>query len=575
MRILYGGRTLYDPDSGVELLDVELVTSLRAASSLSFRMQRTHSAYGAIALESVAPQIEVWDGNDLVMQGRAYSCEDVDDIGTVEYQCEGELAYLNDVSVRPYSTVSGAAPLLAPADPYGYFNWLIDNYNARVEPAKRFTVGVNHGNMLKDTAHILREDSTYPSCGKVISEKLLDGLGGFVRARYEGRTRYIDYLADTDGVASQRIEFGANLLKFARTRDGSPIYSAVIPLGKKPDNTDRRLTISSLGNGDADGYGRYVRQGDVIKSVDLIAKVGYRECAVVWDEVTTAGGLQSNALSWLPGQAHEIETIKVNAFDLSRIDPGTRRINLGDYVRVTSKPNGYDSYMIVSKITYRPTSGNPAEYTFGLDGDDIGDVVRKHAQTLNASINGAYDAMAPIGQAAKDAAKKADAAVVSSFDEYAVSSSSIDPPETGWSTDTPEWTDGNFIWRRAVTSYGDGTTVEGVPACMTGNAGASGEDATVVLIDSSNGNAFKNNSVSTTLRAIVFHGANRITTIDALKAEYGSTARIEWSWQRLGEGRFGAISADDARLSESGMALTISPADVDEKTNFAVDLKTD
>ena len=110
---------------------------------------------------------------------------------------------------------------------------------------------------------------------------------------------------------------------------------------------------------------------------------------------------------------------------------------------------------------------------------------------------------------------------------------------------------------------------------MTGNAGASGEDATVVLIDSSNGNAFKNNSVSTTLRAIVFHGATRITTIDALKAEYGSTARIEWSWQRLGEGRFGVISADDVRLSESGMALTITPADVDEKTNFAVDIKTD
>ena len=82
-------------------------------------MPRTHEAYGSIELESVEPQIEVWEGGEIVMQGRAYACEDVDDVGTVEYSCEGELAYLNDTSVRPYSTVPGAAPSLAPSDPYG------------------------------------------------------------------------------------------------------------------------------------------------------------------------------------------------------------------------------------------------------------------------------------------------------------------------------------------------------------------------------------------------------------------------------------------------------------------------
>lgn len=410
MRILYGGRVLYDPDAGVELLDVELVRSLRSASELSFKMPATHECAGIIELESVEPEIEAWEGARCLMRGRAYSCEDVDDVGTVEYRCEGELAYLNDTSVRPYSTVAGAAPLLAPSDPYGYFEWLINNHNAKVEPAKQMRPGVNQGHLLDDNEHILRSDSTYPSTGLVIREKLLEKLGGFVRARYVGGARYVDYLADTDGTASQRIEFGANLLKFARTRDGSPIYSAVVPLGAKPEGSDYRVTIAPLGNGDADAYARYKKRGDAVVSVDLVSKVGYRERAVVWDDVTDPAHLVDRALSWLPGQANEIETVHVKAYDLSRIDSSVQPIELGDYVRVTSAPHGYDSYMIVSRIVHRPTDWQGDEYVFGIEGDDIGDIVRKHAATLNAGINGAYEAADAVDKIAKDAQARADAA---------------------------------------------------------------------------------------------------------------------------------------------------------------------
>ena len=331
MRILYGEAVLYDQAAGVELLDVELTRSLREASSLSFKMPRTHEAYGSIELESVEPQIEVWEGGEIVMQGRAYACEDVDDVGTVEYSCEGELAYLNDTSVRPYSTVPGAAPSLAPSDPYGYFGWLVDNHNAMVEPAKRFRVGINQGNMLDGNDHVLRSDSTYPSTGLVVREKLLEKLGGFVRARYSAEgDRYIDYLADTDGAAAQRVEFGENLLKFARTRDGSPICSAVIPLGSKPEGSDERATIRPLGDGDADPYGRYSKRGDAVVCPALVAKVGYREAAVVWDDVSEPANLLARALAWLPAQANEIETIHVDAYDMSRIDPSVEPLRLGD-----------------------------------------------------------------------------------------------------------------------------------------------------------------------------------------------------------------------------------------------------
>lgn len=575
MRILYGNSVLHDPTLGIDLLDVELTCSLREASTLTFKMPRQHDTFGKIVLESVQPEIEVWEGDTCLMRGRAYSCEDVDNVGTVEYACEGELAYLNDISVRPYSTVPGEAPTFAPVDPYGYFEWIIAAYNVRVEPVKQMRVGVNQGHMLDDNDHILRSDSTYPNIGKVIKDKLLDKLGGFVRARYEDGVRYVDYLADTDGTASQRIEFGSNLLKFARTRDGSQIYSVVIPLGEKPDDSDSRITVSSLADGNVDAYGRYIKSGDAIRSVDLIAKVGYRECAVEWDDVSEVKYLPNKAVSWLAGQADEIETIKITAFDLSRIDKDVEPINIGDYVRVTSAPHDYDSYMIVSKIVYRPSDPNGDEYTFGIEGDDIGDVVRKHAQTLNSGINKVYEQADSIGKIAQDAQDKANAAATETTDEYALSDSSSEPPSSGWSPDTPAWTPGKYIWRRVVTTHGDGATSVGAPALMTGNAGADGEDATLALIMSSAGDSFKNNQVSTKLSAVVFHGAKRITDYPALVEEYGETARVVWSWQRLGEDRFGVISATDARLGDNGMSLTISPDDVDAKTDFLIEVHRD
>ncbi|WP_158295189.1 phage tail protein [Eggerthella lenta] len=411
MRILYGTRVLHDRAAGPLLLGVELTRSLREAATLKFKVPATHECAGVIELESVDPEIEVWEGGRCLMKGRAYACEDVDGVGTVEYSCEGELAYLNDVSARPYSTVAGEAPLLAPSDPYGYFAWLVAAYNAKVEPAKRMEVGVNQGHLLDKNNHILRSDSTYPSIGKIVKDKLLESLGGFVRARYEDGVRYIDYLADTDGTASQRIEFGTNLLKFARTRDGSPVCSAVVALGAKDEETGERLTIASLGNGGADGYGRYAkRHGDTVVSVDLVAKVGYREAVVEWDDVTQPENLLSRAIAWLPAQADEIETLNVRAYDLSRIDASVEPIELGDYVRVTSAPHGYDSHMIVSKVVSRDSDPYGDEYVFGLEGEDIGGIVRKHAARLDAGINQAYEKAESVDKIAKDAQDRADAA---------------------------------------------------------------------------------------------------------------------------------------------------------------------
>lgn len=103
----------------------------------------------------------------------------------------------------------------------------------------------------------------------------------------------------------------------------------------------------------------------------------------------------------------------------------------------------------------------------------------------------------------------------------------------------------------------------------------SGEDATVLRIDSSRGTVFKNNAVSTTLTAVIFHGAKQIKDITALRSEYGSGARLEWLWQKMGEDTFGTILSTDERIGQDGFTFTLSPEDVDTKVVFQCQLVTD
>ena len=93
---------------------------------------------------------------------------------------------------------------------------------------------------------------------------------------------------------------------------------------------------------------------------------------------------------------------------------------------------------------------------------------------------------------------------------YAQGSSSSTAPEDSWSADAPDWQEGMFMWQKTVTTYANGTTEESDPTCLTG---ASGEAATTLRIDSSRGTVFKNNSVSTVLSAVIYHGSDRITDI--------------------------------------------------------------
>lgn len=102
-----------------------------------------------------------------------------------------------------------------------------------------------------------------------------------------------------------------------------------------------------------------------------------------------------------------------------------------------------------------------------------------------------------------------------------------------------------------------------------------GEDSAVLRIDSSRGTVFKNNEVSTVLSVAVYKGSKRITNISELKSEFGSSAYLEWHWQKMGEETFGTILATDSRIGNDGFTLSLTPVDVNTKAVFMCQLITE
>lgn len=98
------------------------------------------------------------------------------------------------------------------------------------------------------------------------------------------------------------------------------------------------------------------------------------------------------------------------------------------------------------------------------------------------------------------------------------------------------------------------------------------EITTLLRIESSRGTTFKNNAIATVLSVVIYHGKQRIEDSKTMKEVFGSGAYLQWYWQRLDDNSYGVLSSDDSRFTDEGFHFTISPADVDVKTDFRCEL---
>lgn len=210
----------------------------------------------------------------------------------------------------------------------------------------------------------------------------------------------------------------------------------------------------------------------------------------------------------------------------------------------------------------------------GVSGDlgvDAAAVAYERARAADTKADLVADDLLETALDAAEALEKANLAIVATVDEYAVNTSSTSPPVSGWLAETPDWVDGEYVWRRTRSTLADGSISYGAPGVMTGS---SGEDAVLVRVLSTRGTAFKNSTIATDLVVTVYKGGQEIKDLATLWATFGGGAYLEWWWRRLDDTAEGVISSADPRISQGGFKLTVSPADVDVQTVFKCILHT-
>ena len=234
-RITYDGLTIFDPygNANEVVSDASMSVEVNASAYLDFTMAITHPLYDTIKERSGVVSL-TWDGS-VLFEGVVESI-DMDIQGTKSISCVSAMDYLNDTHVRPYSTVAGEADLTAPSSVDGYFQWLIDQHNARVlDSDKMFAVGINQGASLQQNNFIYRSSESNPTTASELTDQILDSLGGYLTMRYEDGRKVLDLYADLHTMNAQIVDFGVNITDFSKTTDTTDQYTAILASGGSPE----------------------------------------------------------------------------------------------------------------------------------------------------------------------------------------------------------------------------------------------------------------------------------------------------------------------------------------------------
>lgn len=346
------GVVLYHPDDPLRvILDPKLDLKLNETDGFEFTITPDNDLYSR--LSKLGTTIEVHQGPDTLFRGRILD-DDIDFYNNKSIHCEGVLAFLGDTIMNPYNS-----------DTYknvqGLFKAAIDSHYSQVPdylPYRRLKY--KKCDVSKD---IDTEETEYSYTSDVL-RKCLDEAGGYIKLEYNqnGYTE-ISYLASGDHTNSQKIEFAQNLLDISQHIDASEVYTSVLVLGKKDDNTGVRLKI--------DDNNPYIEDQDAIKMFGRIIR------HFEYDDVEDRTELRTLGLLLLNMGLMSSVTISIKAVDLHLLNPSIEKIRIGDYVRIISTPHGIDAFFQCCEIVIDMQNPENTVYTFGSTAKYLTDKVSK------------------------------------------------------------------------------------------------------------------------------------------------------------------------------------------------------
>lgn len=337
LRILADGKLAYDSRlENYTLLGLKTTTGLNKGGTAEIVMPPGHPAYNMFT--SYRTVVELYENGVLRFRGRSlYPSDDFYNTRTIT--CEGERCFFRDAIMRPY---------LYQDSPAAIFTAALELYNAAVDEFKQFRLGEI---TVTDANNYVRFEGQSAVTFAEFFDKLVERCGGFIVFRTdENGDRVADWLATIDTQSDQAIEFGENLLEFARSGQSDDLATAILPYGAQLED-GTRVTIESVTDNGL----------DYIQDDEAVALRGRIMATVTWDDVTDPENLLDNAKAWLAEHKLAVTSLQLTAADLSRMDKSIGSYHVGNYVKVRSKPHGVDDYFQLTERTVDwldPAGGN-------------------------------------------------------------------------------------------------------------------------------------------------------------------------------------------------------------------------
>lgn len=334
------------------LLSGSIKHGINTIDNFTFNISFNNPGYNNLNALTTLVEVLNIKNNTLEFKGRVLlPIESMDSNGIFvkSVTCESELGYLMDSS-----TVYGEYHNISVRD---FLKVIIDNHNSQVDEEKKFQVG--------NVTVVDNNDSLYRFLGYVktfeaIKEKLIDRLGGELQIRYENGIRYLDYLESIGEIKATEIRLAKNLQTIELEKDPTSIISRLLPLGNKLEDSEERLTIESVNNGN-----KYI---DDIEAID---EFGVIVDSVTWDDVTEASNLLRKGQEYIKENNRIKKKYKVTALDLSTIGLDFDNFEVGNsYPVINPLMNINENLRVIEKTI---DIYNPQSSTLGI-GDKLEDI---------------------------------------------------------------------------------------------------------------------------------------------------------------------------------------------------------
>lgn len=313
---VYAGNVLIHDDrlESIRIMNAQLSLEMGKSGLFEFTIYADHPHYTAV--KPLKTIIEVQRHGKTIFRGRVLDLK-YGFYNEKQVTCEGELAFLLDSIVPPHAVSDSFS---------AYLDYIVGIHNAQVEADKRFAVG--NVTVADFIPFEVVEDFDFLSSFDTINKRMVEPSGGILQVRHEGGIMYLDLLSPSmniSNVSAQQIKLGKNLLDIKRDTKGSAVFSGIIPLGAKINDTENRLDISSVNGG---SYS--------ISNATAVAAYGKIFKVVIFENITNASTLLSEARTYLAENFAAVNSIEITAADLSGINPALDTFEVGQWVELVS-----------------------------------------------------------------------------------------------------------------------------------------------------------------------------------------------------------------------------------------------